>query len=98
MLFYLGMGRVADLPPAQRQGHLTQTAVQKGTPPSALGNVAPFLGREGLWLAMGVPLPILQESVELGGGHQPSTLCPYKAWQSQGLILAPEAPAGQGAR
>lgn len=45
-------------------------------------------------LALGVP--ILQESIDLGGAAL--CPCPYKACQAWGLILAPEAPAGQGAR
>lgn len=70
----------------------------QGNPSLSPGSAASLLGRGELELALGLSLPVLQESTELAGREQPSTLCPYKAWWGWGLILAPEAPAGQGAR
>lgn len=97
MLFHPGSGGVADLHPPQRQGHLTQPAVCKGTPTSAPGNMAPLLGREGYSWLWGAPLSFLQESVELGEGAALHPM-PIQGLAGQGLILALETPGGQGAR
>lgn len=92
MLFYPGVVVTSPNPRARTSWN------EQLSPGEPLPQPPLLLGREVLQPALGARLLILWESMELEWG-QPSTQCPYKAWRSWGLILAPEAAlAGQGAR
>ena len=71
MLFHPGSGGVADLCPPQRQGHLTQTSVCKGTPTSAPGSMAPLLGKEGYSWLWGCPCLSCRSLWSWGRGQGP---------------------------